>query len=80
MARRAQMTLDTVKAVKPNASPPIPPARDADAIRRGQTLRLSVAAWKQLKQLALDEEKTAHDLLLEAVNLLFTDRRLPPVA
>ena len=37
-------------------------------------------AWKQLKMLAVNEEKTAHALLLEAVNRLFQDRGLPPVA
>ena len=83
MAKRPAMSLDALKAGKPAqapvvpSSPTIPSSNDA---RRGQTLRLNVAAWKALKRLALDEEKASHDLLLEAVNLLFSDRGLPPLA
>ena len=83
MARRAQITLQAEKATKPNTSKPEPKAEPTgapDDKRRGQTLRLSVEAWKQLKRLAVDEERTSHDLLLEAVNRLFQDRGLPPVA
>ena len=39
--------------------------------RRGQTLRLSPAAWRQLKLMTIEQERTAHDLLLEAVRDLF---------
>lgn len=58
---------------------------DADAAaapdkRRGQTLRLSVEAWRQLKRLAVDQDKPAHDLLVEAVNSLFSKHGLPPIA
>ena len=48
--------------------------------RRGQTLRLSIEAWRQLKRLAVEEDKPAHDLLVEAVNALFTKHNLPPIA
>ena len=48
--------------------------------RRGQTLRLNTDAWRQLKILAVDEEKPAHDLLIEALNLLFASRGKPPLA
>jgi hypothetical protein len=44
---------------------------EAGERRKGQTVRLSVAAWKQLKFLAIEQEKPAHELLVEAVNLLF---------
>lgn len=82
MARRPQMKLDTLKAAKPTTarSKPEPAGAVSDDKRRGQTLRLTVDAWKQLKMLAVNEEKTAHELLLEGVNLLFRDRGLPPVA
>lgn len=88
MAKRAQMTLDTIKAAKPAAgaaaSPapaetPADPKRVGDG-RKGQTIRLSSPAWAQLKHLAVDEEKAAHDLLVEAVNMLFRARNLPPIA
>ena len=81
MARRPQMKLDTIKAAKPTTARSKPePAAVSDDKRRGQTLRLTVDAWKQLKMLAVNEEKTAHELLLEGVNLLFRDRGLPPIA
>ena len=83
MAKRAAITLDTLKTGKPAQAPvvPSPPVTiDSSDTRRGQTLRLNVAAWKALKRLALDEEKVSHALLLEAVNLLFSDRGLPPLA
>ncbi len=48
--------------------------------RIGQTLRLDPGAWEQLKVLAAKERKNAHDLLVEAVNMLFTHRGFPPIA
>ncbi len=48
--------------------------------RRGQTLRLSTEAWRQLKRLAVEEDKPAHDLLVQAVNALFVKHGLPPIA
>ena len=84
------MKLDALKAGKPTRVAVVtPPATDsaghrapakAPDPRRGQTLRLTVPAWQALKRLAIDEQKTSHDLLIEAVNLLFSDRGLPPLA
>lgn len=48
--------------------------------RIGQTLRLPSGAHKQLKRLAIDVEKPVHDLLIEAVNDLFTKYGKPPIA
>jgi hypothetical protein len=48
--------------------------------RIGQTLRLDPDAWEQLRILAAKERKNAHDLLVEAVNMLFTQRGFPPLA
>lgn len=48
--------------------------------RIGQTLRLPKGAHKQLKQLALDLEKPMHDVLIEAVNDLFSKYGKPPIA
>ena len=48
--------------------------------RIGQTLRLPPGAHKQLKRLAVDIEKPMHDLLIEAVNDLFTKYGKPPIA
>ena len=88
MAKRAALTLESLKTEKPERSsssrrdsePPPKPANRASDNRRGQTLRLPVDAWRQLKHLATDEERTSHDLLLEALNMLFRDRGKPPIA
>jgi hypothetical protein len=32
------------------------------------------AAWRQLRQLAFDDERSAHDLLIEALNDYFEKR------
>ena len=95
MARRPQMKLDTLKAGKPTRAavatplaiesaghhaPTKAPENQSPDPRRGQTLRLNIPAWQALKRLAIDEQKTSHELLLEAVNLLFSDRGLPPLA
>ncbi|MFE4108406.1 ribbon-helix-helix domain-containing protein [Almyronema epifaneia] len=65
-------------------SPPSPSAQAAasekEEKRIGQTLRLGAGAHKQLKRLAVDVEKPMHDLLLEAVNDLFTKYGKPPIA
>jgi hypothetical protein len=78
--RRAPLKLDQLTAAKPGAVAPARKAvnRAADG-RRGQTLRLDIDAWKQLKKLAVDEETTSHTLLIEALNMLFRDRGLPPI-
>ena len=90
MPRRPTMTLAALKADKPKRVAVVtPPATDsaghgapakAPDPRRGQTLRLNVPAWQALKRLAIDEQKTSHELLLEAVNLLFKSKEMPPIA
>jgi hypothetical protein len=78
--RRAPLKLDEMVAAKPGAVAPIrKPVNKASDGRRGQTLRLDVENWKRLKKLAVDEETTAHALMIEALNLLFKDRGLPPI-
>lgn len=79
-AARAPLTLDALVTPKPGtATPARRPANKAADGRRGQTLRLDPEAWKQLKKLAVDEESTSHALIIEALNLLFRDRGLPPI-
>jgi hypothetical protein len=70
-------------AVRPARRPRKPRAKPApagDEERRGQTLRLTVSAWRQLKFLAAEEGRPAHDLLVEAVNMLFRKKGKPPIA
>ena len=77
MAKRAEMTLDAFKATKGVTTRPV---NRASTAKRGQTLRLDVDQWKRLKILAATEEKTCHALLIEALNLLFAERGMPPIA
>ena len=82
MARpRAALTLTdlTAKRDTPTSAPAQTVAKDT-RVRRGQTLRLEPEAWRQLKMLAITEGKTSHDLLIEAVNLLFDHYNRPTIA
>jgi hypothetical protein len=83
MAKRA--TLTDFAAKKPGSEPeaeaaPVASTTAAKDDRKGQTLRLTPAAWRQLKMLAMDRGATSHALLLEAVNDLFRKNDLPPIA
>ncbi len=86
MSKRA--TLSDFAATKPGVAlaPAAPvPQPDSTAVpkpdnRKGQTLRLSVAAWRQLKVMAMDEETTVHQILVEAVDDAFRKRGKPAIA
>lgn len=87
MARRPALTLASMTPARgpPGAeagSAAPEPSRGTGTARerRGQTLRLEPEAWRQLKLLAIDEGKTSHDLLVEAVNLLFDRYNRPTIA
>ncbi len=95
MARRAALTLDNLETTRgaaaadavarrpklPDASrTPVTGAASKRDTRRGQTLRLEPEAWKQLKQLGVEKSKPVHELLIEAVNLLFDHYQLPMIA
>ena len=75
---RAPLKLDDLAARR--GAPAPPPAPNSDDVRRGQTLRLRPAAWTQLKILAVEQGKPSHELLIEAVNLLFERYDKPPIA
>ena len=74
---RATLKLDDL-AARRGASAPAP--ANGDDTRRGQTLRLRPAAWAQLKILAVEQGKPSHELLIEAVNLLFERYGKPTIA
>lgn len=44
------------------------------------TLRLNLDAWRQLRHLAIEQDATGHELLVEAVNDFFRKHRKPPLA
>jgi hypothetical protein len=76
---RGRLNLASLKA-KHEAPERMAPTEREDATRRGQTLRLKPAAWTQLKILAAEQGKTSHELLIEAVNLLFDQYGKPTIA
>ncbi len=89
MARaRAPLTLDDLAATRPSPAPHISAqlsesGKGADGsgrTRRGQTLRLEPEAWRQLKLLAIEQGATSHDLLIQAVNMLFAHYDKPTIA
>jgi hypothetical protein len=79
MAKRG--SLSDFTAEKPGAAQArkVEPAA-GDEKRRGQTLRLTPEAWRQLKTMALERGTTSHALLIEAVNDLFQKGGKPPIA
>jgi hypothetical protein len=80
MARRPALKLDELKAQKTGTGKVEAAQAAGDRRRKGQTLRLPVAAWRQLKHLSVDCGKPAHALLVEAVNDLFKRHGKPPIA
>jgi predicted HicB family RNase H-like nuclease len=73
---------------KESASPGVPEEKKASTAK-GKPLKerakqmicyVNPRAHKQLKQLALSEEKQLNNLLVEAINLLFRSRQLPQIA
>jgi hypothetical protein len=87
MAKRA--TLSGLTHKKPAVEAAAPARRDIDdaapakaeaAPTKGLIVRLAPPSWKQLKQLALDQETSIHSLLLEGVNLVFDKYGKPPIA
>jgi hypothetical protein len=56
------------------------PPLQREASIKGQTLRLNMEAWRQLKILAVERALPAHALLVEAVNDLFRKHGKTPVA
>jgi len=93
MARkRARLSLESLKSQKP-ASEAATAAKSAGAPRTrkkteeaaseariGLTVRLSPAAHRQLKHLCADENKKAHDFIIEGLNQVFKKHGKPPIA
>ena len=78
MAKRARLTeLAAAKPAAPETEPPTP--REPQQVK-GQTLRLRMDAWRELKHLAVDEGKPTHDLIIEAVNDLLRKYGKRPIA
>ena len=72
-------TLAAVMAKKPTAAPEPVEAAAAKNIRT-LTLRLPPVVHDQLREMAFVGRKSQHELLLEALNLLFERYGKPPIA
>ena len=79
MAKRAKLTKFTETKAK-DAAPPAPAKADEAPVIKGQTLRLNMDAWRQLKFMAIDRAIPAHELLIEALNDYFVKHGKPPLA
>lgn len=72
MAKRGKLsdfkaTEPAPTTVRPSSTPGVPAV--SDKVRtKSVTIRLNVDAWRMLKLLALDDERTAHALMIEAFN------------
>lgn len=53
---------------------------DGSKSMKGQTLRLELDAWKQLRVLAAEQETTNRALIIEGLNLVFEKYNKPPIA
>ncbi|TXM58306.1 ribbon-helix-helix domain-containing protein [Methylobacterium sp. WL120] len=69
----------TEPAREPEAAVSGTPARQADG-RKGILVRARPEAWKALKLVALDRERTLQDVMTEAINDVLTKHGKPPVA
>ena len=79
-ASLAALTLKKPGPVPPPATPSEGAAGGRAGSIKGQTLRLNVEAWRQLKMLAVERAVPAHVLLVEAVNDLIRKYGKTPVA
>ncbi len=48
--------------------------------RKGILVRATPAAWKELKRVAIDEERTLQDVMTEAINDVLRKYGKPPLA
>jgi hypothetical protein len=84
---RATLGSTGVFAEGPPASPaPAPPAPAKSAARPDRQGRAALPFWttvaakKQLRLLAAEQDVTQQDLMTEALNLVFAKYRKPPIA
>lgn len=78
----APALVDTMEAsarAEEAATKPARAKRQPDG-RRGILVRARPEAWKALKMIALDGERTLQDVMTEAINDVLTKHGKPPVA
>ena len=79
-AARAKRPVPKSRAPTSVLTTPKRSKKAASQVRVGLTLRLNPKAYRQLKYLAVDENKKAHDILIEGVNLAFKKYKKPMIA
>jgi len=60
----------TAKKAAPAATEATTPAASDDR-PKAMTIRLNTAAWRQLKWMAIEQGRTAHAVLIDAINDYF---------
>ena len=71
----------TAEVARPEPAAPEAVRRDRQPDgRKGILVRARPEAWKALKLVALDQEVTLQDLMVEAINDVLTKHGKPPVA
>lgn len=76
----AEARLDTMEAAhQAEAATVAKAARQPDG-RKGILVRARPEAWKALKMIALDGERTLQDVMTEAINDVLAKHGKPPVA
>jgi hypothetical protein len=92
MSKRGSLSDFAAKKPAADLPAPVPGDKPDDVAPREKAKRISIAirlnpqAWRQLHQLTLelgeqrDTRLHQHDLLIEALNDLFTKYRKPPIA
>ena len=76
----ARKSLEQFKSTKGKSSSLKISASAPNEGTKGQTLRLNMDAWRELKILAIEQGKPAHALLVESVNDLFRKYGKEPLA
>ena len=53
------------------------PTKADPSVTKAMTIRLNLDAWRQLRFMAFDDGRTAHALLIDALNAYFKKQGLP---
>jgi hypothetical protein len=84
---RPAFNFETAMTPEPAPETPTPPTLEAKTRRyptrenrRGVTFYVPPTAWEQLRMIAIRERSSTQELMVEALDMLFTNRGYPRVA
>lgn len=73
--------IDSIMRPKPTtAEPETAGANTEEGRRKGILVRTRIEAWRELRQIALDEERSLQAILEEAINDFLAKHGKPPLA